>query len=135
MKNHGEQQPSRAHSPRFINITDLLSATLSEENEDFEEHVDDLSMGDLQVSGYKDIEGKDQILRNIKLTCSDCEGEKGRRTQMEEKFREMSENVQRLERKVDSLINALILTQAKRTNEEQSLVEVHVDSQKNTNDR
>lgn len=121
------------HSPRFVNITDLRSATRAEEEDDFDEQSADDSNGDLQMSGYQDVDDKDPVLTDIKLTCSDCEGEKDRRTQMEEKVREMSDNIQRLERKVDSLINALVSQGKNISNDAPSLVEVHSSPQRTTN--
>lgn len=119
-----EYQSGRVHSSRFVNITDLRSATRTEEID--EQDNDNESDGDLILSGYEAEDSEEPLLTDIKLTCSDCETEKGRSKEMEVKVQEMSDNIQRLERKIDSLVNALLI-QGNISSDKLSLVDVRTE--------
>ncbi|KAK3696477.1 hypothetical protein QZH41_011803, partial [Actinostola sp. cb2023] len=115
---------SRVHSPRFVNITDLRSAIRPEnmESVDFDEEEENESDEDFKLAGYEVEENDEPVLTDIQLTCSDCENDKNVRKSMQDKVREMSDSIRRLESKVDTLLNALV----KQGNDESSLVDVEV---------
>lgn len=118
-------QPSRAHSPRFINITDIQSAIRAEKIKNQEDGND--SGGEISLSGFEVEDAEEPLLTDMKLTCSDCESHKTTRKDMEMKMREMSDDIQRLERKIDTLVNSLLLSSqgSSTSSDQQSTVQVH----------
>lgn len=99
-------------SGRFINVTQLLTDIEIESPDDINENIrtiDEVIEDDGVCDGDFAEEAPQHKISMAKSTCSDCKTEfrPRKNTDLEERFEEMTSNMQRLESRMETLISLL----------------------------